>query len=65
MSFAWLYFSCMVMELKWWLDTIAVVVYIGLEIINRVHCTNVLFDKLMGLCYGTLFSMHDVMVCIC
>ena len=55
----------MVMELKWWLDTIAVVVYIGLEIINRVHCTNVLFDKLMGLCYGTLFSMHDVMVCIC
>jgi len=25
---------------------------------------NVLFDKLMGLCYGTLFSMHDVIVCI-
>jgi len=24
---------------------------------------NVLFDKLMGLCYG-LFPMHDVMVCI-
>jgi len=25
---------------------------------------NVLFDKLMGLCYETLFHMHDVMVCI-
>jgi len=25
---------------------------------------NILFDKLMGLCYGTLFPMHNVMVCI-
>jgi len=24
---------------------------------------NVLFDKLIGLCYGTLFPMHDVVVC--
>jgi len=23
---------------------------------------NVLFEKLMGLCYGILFTMHDVMV---
>jgi len=23
---------------------------------------NVLLDKLMGLCYGTLFLMHDVVV---
>ena len=45
MSFAWLYFSCMVMELKWWLGAIAIVVYIGLEIINRVHGMNVLVDK--------------------
>jgi len=26
---------------------------------------NVLFDKLTGLCYGTLFFKHDVLVCIC
>ena len=24
---------------------------------------NILFDKLMSLCYETLFSMRDVMVC--
>jgi len=64
MSFAWLYFSCMVMELKWWLGIIVVVVYIGLEIINRVCCMNVLFDKSMALCYGTLFPMLDVVACI-
>jgi len=23
---------------------------------------NILFDKLMGLCYETLFPMHDVVV---
>jgi len=40
MSFAWLYFSCMVMELKCWLCIIAIVVYIDLEIINRVHGMN-------------------------
>jgi len=26
-------------------------------------CMNVLFDKLMDLCYETLFPMHDVVVC--
>ena len=27
----------------------------GLETTCRVHCLNVLFDKLTGLCYGTLY----------
>jgi len=33
-----------------------------MNVTRWVHCMNVLFDKLMGLCYG-LFSMH-VMVYI-
>jgi len=32
-----------------------------MNVTRWVHCMNVLFDKLMGLCYG-LFPMHDVMV---
>jgi len=27
-----------------------------------VRCMSVLFDKLMGLCYETLFPMHDVVL---
>ena len=38
----------------------------GLETICRVHCLNVLFDKLTGLCDETLyFFKHEVVVCTC
>jgi len=33
-----------------------------MNVTRWVRCKNVLFDKLMGLCYGTLFPMHDVVV---
>ena len=29
---------------------------------SLVRCMNVLFEKLMGLCYEILFTMHQVMV---
>ena len=32
-----------------------------MNVTRWVYCMNVLFDKLMGLCYG-LFPMHDVLV---
>jgi len=35
-----------------------------MNLTRLVHCMNALFDKLMGLCYGTYFPMHDVMVYI-
>jgi len=35
-----------------------------MNVIRSVRCLNVLFGKLMGFYCGTVFSMHDVMVCI-
>jgi len=37
---------------------------VRMNVICWVRCINVLFDKLMGLCYGTLFPMHDAVVSI-
>ena len=34
-----------------------------MNVTHWICCMNVLFDKLIGLCYGTLFPMHDVVVC--
>jgi len=70
------------MEFKWWFEDnylSVMLYYVWMNVIRWVRCINVLFyklmglcygtlfllfDKLMGLCYGTLFSMHDVMVYI-
>jgi len=35
-----------------------------MNVISWVCCVNVLFNNVISLCYGTLFPMHDVIVCI-
>jgi len=54
----------MVIELKWWLGTLVVCCFFGLENTHWVRCLNVLLGKLMSFCCGTLFLMYNVMVCI-
>jgi len=35
-----------------------------MNVIRWIRCINILFDKLMGLCYETLFPMHGAVVSI-
>ena len=59
--------GCMVIKFKWWFTDSYLCLMLCWCLMNvacRVCCMNVFFDKLMGLCYGTLFFNHDVMVCI-
>jgi len=35
-----------------------------MNVTRWIWYTNVLFDKLMGLCYETLIPMYDVVACI-
>ena len=49
------FMGCMVMELKWLFENnyLSVILYcVWMNVTRWVHCMNVLFDKLMGLCYG-------------
>jgi len=61
-SFLWFLVSPL-----WWFEDSYLRVMLCWCLMNvtcRVCCLNVLFGKLMGFCYETLFPMIDVMVCI-